>query len=150
MPKRKPVSEIMDKFDRFIREGELLPALPDGKVNVTGLCKLLGLRPSDAQYFHKSDELKGAVNALCEDQQLLRIGPRVHSDVDAAVIEHIARVRKQATEDARAATEQAAASEGLLRELTDARREIETLKLERASLTERLSIIESGGIPPRI
>lgn len=150
MPKRSPVSEIMDKFDRFIREGGLLPALPDGKVNVTGLCKLLGLRPSDAQYFHKSDELKGAVNALCEDQQLLKIGHRVQSDADVAAIERIARIRKQATQDARAAIEQAAASEGLLRELADARREIEKLKLDRASLAERLAIIESGGIPPRL
>lgn len=150
MSKRNPVAEIMDKFDHFIREGRLLPALPDGKVNVTGLCKLLGLRPSDAQYFHKSDELKGAVNALCDEQELLKIGHRVQSDADAAVIERMARIRSQATQDARAATEQAAASEGLLRELADAHREIEKLKLECASLTERLAIIENGGISPRL
>lgn len=150
MPKRSPVSEIMAKFDNFIREGGALPALPDGKVNVTGLCKLLGLRPSDAQYFHKSDELKGAVNALCEERQLYKIGHRVQSEIEAAAIERLNHSRKQATEDARAAVEQAAASEGLLRDLAVARREIETLKLERASLIERLAILESGGVPPRI
>ena len=150
MPKRNPAGEILEKFEAFVEGGGRLPALPDGKVSVTGLCKLLELRTTDAQYFHKSAELKGAVNALCEEQQLHKIGHRVQSQEDAATNERVARVQKQATHNARAATEQSAASEALLQELSHARREIEDLKLERDSLIERLSIIESGGIPPRL
>lgn len=150
MPQRNPVAEILAKFEDFVADSGRLPALPDGKVNVTGLCKILGLRATDAQYFHKSDEIKGAVNALCEDQGIFKIGHRVQSEEDVAANERVARIQKQATHDARAATEKAAGSEALLQELREARREIEDLKLERDSLVERLSILESGGIPPRL
>jgi hypothetical protein len=150
MPKRNPVAEISEKFELFIASGDRLPSLPDGKINVTGLCKLLGLRASDAQYFHKSEELKGAVNALCAEQSILKIGHRVQSEEDAATNQRLARIQKQATQDARAATEQSAASEALLQELTAARRLIEDLRLERDGLAERLAIYESGGVSPRI
>lgn len=150
MPKRNPVQEILEKLDAFIAGGGMLPSLPDGKINVTGLCKLLGLRPSDAQYFHKSEEVKGAVNALCADQKLLPIGHRSQTEEDAATNARLAQARRAATNDARAAAEQSAASEALLQELHLAIRELEQVKLERDSLVERLAIIESGGIPPRL
>lgn len=149
MPKRNPAADLLERLDKFVEQDGQLPRLPDGKINVTGLCKLLEARPSDAQYFHKSDELKGAVNALCEEQGLLKIGHRAQSEEDASTNERLNRVQKQSTHNARAAAEQSAASESLLHELQSTRRELEDVKLERDSLAERLAIIDSGGVPPR-
>lgn len=149
MAKRSPACEILDAFDRFIDRGGKLPVLGDGKVNVTGLCKLLGLRPSDAQHFHKNDEIKAAVNALCEEQGLFKIGHRTLDVEDAATNARIAKVQRQARADARAAAEQSAASEALIAELRETRRELAEVRLERDAALARLAIIESGGVPPR-
>lgn len=150
MPKRDPVAEILETFDSFMAGGGILPALPDGKVNVTGLCTLLGLRKTDAQHFHKSEVLKGAVNALCEEQGLKKIGHRTQSEEDADANARLARVRQQATNDARAATEQVAVSEALLSELREAHQKIQDITLERDAFAARLDIFEAGGIPPRL
>lgn len=149
MTKRDPVAELLERLDGFVAQNGQLPRLRDGKINVTGLCNLLGARPTDAQYFHKSEDLKGAVNALCEEQGLLKIGHRAQSQEDASTNERLNRVQKQSTNNARAAAEQSGASQALLEELQSTRRELEELRLERDSLAERLAIIESGGVPPR-
>lgn len=150
MSKRNPATEILDAFDRFIERDAKLPALADGKINVTALCKLLGLRASDAQYFHKNEEVKGAVNAVCEEQGLFKIGHRSVDFEDAATNARLAQVHRQARSDARAAAEQSAASEALLAELRQARRQLAEARLERDAALARLAIIEGGGVPPRI
>ena len=53
MPKRDVEAEILDALEKFLQTGEKLPALEEGKVNVTGLCKRLGLRASDVQHFYR-------------------------------------------------------------------------------------------------
>ena len=150
MPKRNPAQEILERLDAFVADGGIPPVLPDGKVNVTGLCKLLGFRPSDAQYFHKSEDVKGAVNALCADHGIFPIGHRSQSEEDTATNARLVQARRAATNDARAAAEQSAASEAVLQELHHTAQQLERVKLERDSLAARLAIIESGGIPPRL
>lgn len=148
MAKRNPALEILDRFDKFIEREQLLPTTQDGKVNVTGLCRLLGLRPSDAQHFHRNDEVKGAVNAVCEEQGILKIGHRALDQEQAAIEARSERVRRQARSDARAAAEQSTASEYLLASLREVQRELAEVRLERDAALARLAIIESGGVPP--
>lgn len=150
MPKRNPEAEILEAFDKFIESGRQLPALGDGKINVTGLCKALGLRPSDAQYFHKNDTLKATVNIVCGEQNLLGIGHRSLEPAESAINARIARVERQGRTDARAAAEQSAASEFVLAELNEKCRELAKVTLERDAALARLAIFENGGIPPRV
>ena len=46
--------------------------------------------------------------------------------------------------------EQSAASAAMMAELRSANNEVEALRLENRSLRERLEIIESGGMPPKM
>ncbi|KKI19596.1 hypothetical protein [Sphingomonas sp. Ag1] len=148
MPKRNPAAEILDRLDRFIEGEQKLPTTLNGKVNVTGLCRLLGLRSSDAQHFHKNDDVKDAVNAVCEEQGILKIGNRTVDQEQAAIEARSERVQRQARSDARAAAEQSGASEYLLARLREVQRELAQVRLERDAALARLAIIENGGVPP--
>lgn len=138
---------ILDRFDTFIRDGGELPATPDGKVNVAGLVRRLGLPPSDVQHFYKKDSIKLAVNAIAEDLSLAPIGARALSESgDGDLDERLAKASRQARKDARAAVEQSAATDAILAELSEARSEVTALRLERDGLRERLRLIEERGI----
>lgn len=150
MTRRDVEADIMARLDAFLAGGGKLPATTDQKVNVSALCRDLGLAPSDAQYFHKRDAIKATVNALAEDQGLAPIGARAQSEEDKAVQSRIARVASQAKSDAQAAAEQAAAASAILAELRAAQAENKRLRLENDSLKARLQIIEEGGVPPRL
>lgn len=151
MSRRDVEAEILSALDTFVGRKGRLPATADGKVNVAALCREIGLRLSDAQHLFRKEGVRTAVNALAEEQGLLRIGARAEREAaDQAVHDGIARVGAQARRDAQAATEQSAAAAVLIEELAQARAEIEALKLARASLEARLRIFEDGGLPPRL
>lgn len=150
MTRRDVDADIMKCLDSFVAKGGKLPATTDQKVNVSALCRDLGLAPSDAQYFHKRDAIKLSVNALAEDQGLAPIGARTQSKEDQALQSRMSRVASQAKADAQAAAEQAAAASAILAELHTAQAENQQLRLENVSLKARLRIIEEGGVPPRL
>jgi hypothetical protein len=80
-----------------------LPATADGKLNVTGLVRELGLKPSDVQHFHKKRELFDTVNIAAEAMDLSPIGSRALDDEAAGVVRaKLARLggsEKKASED---------------------------------------------------
>jgi hypothetical protein len=80
-----------------------LPATPDGKLNVTGLVRDLGLKPSDVQHFHRKRELFDPVNIAAEAMGLAPIGSRAIDDEAAmAVKAKLAKLgasEKRASED---------------------------------------------------
>lgn len=150
MSRRDVEAEVLTALDAFVGRGGRLPSTADGKVNVAALCRELGLRPSDAQHLFRKEAVKTVVNALAEEQELLRIGARADREAaDQTIHDGIARVGAQARRDAQAATEQSAAAAVLIEELAQARAEIEALRLARSSLEARLRIFEDGGLPPR-
>ena len=150
MSRRDVEADVLSALDAFVGRGDHLPATADGKVNVAALCRELGLRPSDAQHLFRKEAVKTVVNALAEEQGLLRIGARADREAaDQAMHDSIARVGAQARRDAQAATEQSAAAAVLIEELAQAWAEIEALRLARTSLEARLRIFEDGGLPPR-
>lgn len=150
MSRRDVEAEVLSSLDAFVGGGDRLPATADGKVNVAALCRELGLRPSDAQHLFRKEAVRTVVNALAEEQGLLRIGARADREAaDQAIHDGIARVGAQARRDAQAATEQSAAAAVLIEELAQARTEVEALRLACTSLEARLRIFEDGGLPPR-
>jgi hypothetical protein len=80
-----------------------LPSTPDGKLNVTGLVRELGLKPSDVQHFHKKRELFDIVNVAAEHMGLAPIGSRALDDEAAAAIRIrlgvLGQSEKKASED---------------------------------------------------
>jgi hypothetical protein len=116
MPAKSIVPGILAVLDPYLEnrlsafeampEGErtpTLPATPDGKLNVTGLVRDLGLKPSDVQHFHRKRELFDAVNVVAEAMGLAPIGSRALDDEAAtAVRAKLARLggaEKKASED---------------------------------------------------
>jgi len=94
MSKRSVEADLLTRLDRFVAAGHRIPATNDHKVNVSGLCRALGLAPSDAQHFHRKEELKLAVNALAEDQGLAPIGARVLTQEDKLVQDRFAKLAR--------------------------------------------------------
>lgn len=149
MSKRDVEADILGRLDAFVAGGGKLPGTNDGKVNIVGLCRELGLPASDAQHMHRKDAIKAAVSALAEEQGLLPVGARAQTEEDKAVQARIARVASQAKDDAQAAVEQAAAASVLMEELRSARDLIAKLTLERDALAARLRLVEESGVLPR-
>lgn len=109
-----------------------LPVTPDGKVNVRGVAKAIGLRQSQEQHFFKKPELATPINSLAQVQGVKPIGSRVLSDsYDKAAADRLAR----------AATEK----NSLARALAEKEAEIEALREENTMLHARLDQIESAG-----
>ena len=150
MSKRNVEADLLGSLDRFVADGHKIPATNDQKVNVSGLCRGLGLPPSDAQHFYRKEALKLAINALAEEQGLAPIGARAQTVEDKVVQVRIAQVASQAKSDASAAAEQSAAAKAMLDELRAAHAEVRRLTLENESLRLRLEIMEGGGIAPRM
>ena len=109
MVKRNVEQEILQALDLFVSKDKKLPVTNDGKVNVSGLCKELGLKPSDVQHFHRKESVKLAVNAIAGEQKILPIGARAVSVAEDKVMrERIASVASQSKDLGQAAAEQAA------------------------------------------
>ncbi len=134
-PRRDVEADIFGRLELFLREERRLPATKDGKVNVLELTRTLGLAGADQQHFYKKKALKDAVNAIAHEQRLLPIGSRVEATgADKVIEDRLATAHGKAAEDGRAAAETAAAMEGLIEDLREARAEISRLRLEKAAL----------------
>ncbi|MTJ93600.1 MAG: hypothetical protein F8N36_12150 [Desulfovibrio sp.] len=85
------------------RRTPTLPATADGKVNVTGLVRELGLKPFSVQHFHRKRELFDAVNIVAEAMGLAPIGSRALDDEAAetvrAKLARAGNAEKKASED---------------------------------------------------
>lgn len=116
MPQRPVVPTILAALDPYLEtklaafeampEQTRVPTLPattDGKLNVTGLVRELGLKPSDVQHFHRKRELFDAVNLIAEVMGLAPIGSRILEDEASDVVRdklaRAGRSKKKASED---------------------------------------------------
>ncbi len=120
----------LDEFEAAGGKAPTLPATADGKVNVMALVRELGLKPSDAQHFHRKRELFDAVNLVAESMNLAPIGSRALDDEAAqAVRSKLARLggaEKKASED-----------------LVEALRRIDLLTAENERLRQKALRLES-------
>lgn len=129
--------------DRYRRDGSVeLPATPEGKVNVVGLCRDAGLSASDAQHLHRKQALANTVNAVAEELGLAPIGSRALADTrDAAAKAELTKARA----DAKAQGEDVVA---LRRQIDDLTRELEQVKRERDRYKSMIDEIYGGGDLP--
>ncbi|MEH3119629.1 MAG: hypothetical protein PGN25_19115 [Methylorubrum populi] len=76
-----------------------LPTTRDGKVNVKGVGRALGLRESQVQHLFRYAELRAALNAVAVEQGLKPIGTRSEADeVDKAVAARLKQVEARSGE----------------------------------------------------
>lgn len=109
-----------------------LPVTPDGKVNVRGIVKAIGLPVHQEQHFFKNTEIRLAVNAVAEEQGVKPIGARNDlDDADTVVAARFRREAKRSSDLSKLVAEQAAT--------------IERQRAEIASLREALKIVEETG-----
>ena len=156
MAKRNVEKEILEALDLFVSQDKRFPVTNDGKVNVSGLCKELGLKPSDVQHFHKKDSVKLAVNAIAGEQDILPIGARAISVAeDKAVRERIAKVTSRSKDLGQAAAEQSAAIGAMSETVRHLKEQLVILADENtrlcrdnSALKERLKILRNGGVEP--
>jgi hypothetical protein len=154
--RRDPEGEILDALDLFFLNGGAIPVTSDGKVNVSGLTAALGLRPADAQYFHKNQSVKEAVNAVAVEQRILPIGHRVDQGrADAVVAGVIAKTVSRARADAQGSIEARHAYSALAEEHSASQLRIAELEQQLAEAKRRLAEYEmilpyhclSAGLP---
>jgi hypothetical protein len=155
MANKSVVPEILGVLDPYLetklREWEqlpekkrvpTLPATPDGKLNVTGLVRELGLKPSDVQHFHKKRELFDVVNIAAEHMGLTPIGSRALDDEAAAAVRVklgvLGQSEKKASEDLIEA----------LRRNDDLTAENERLRQRNSALEAQLAAIYETGDRP--
>ncbi|MDV3251128.1 hypothetical protein DevBK_07295 [Devosia sp. BK] len=131
---------LEDKVRAWEANGRATPSLPytsDGKVNVRGLVKLLGLPVQQEQHFFKKAEIRSVVNAVAQEQGLKPIGARGdQDDVDAVVGNRMKLEARRHSELGKLVAEQAATIEWQRREI--------------ASLREQLRIVEETGQTVRL
>jgi hypothetical protein len=129
--------------DRYRRDGTVtLPVTTDGKVNVTGLCRDLGLSTSDVQYFYRKQALADAVNVVAEELGIDPIGSRALADQrDEAAKQEVKAARKDAKQKGEDVVE-------LRRHIDDLTRELERVKRERDRYKAMIEeIYDSGDLP---
>lgn len=135
LAKLEPYLEQLDASWEAQPDGLRQPTLPvtvDGKVNVRGIAKAIGLRQSQEQHFFRKPELAAPINSLAQVQGVKPIGSRVLADQhDKAVADRLARTAMEKNDLARALAEKEA--------------EIESLREENTMLYARLAQIESTG-----
>ena len=143
MPRLSIVPDILAVLDPYLEnrlakfnalpEAERTPTLPatlDGKLNVTGLVRDLGLRPSDVQHFYKKRELFDVVNIAAESMGLAPIGSRAIDDEAATAVRtkmaKLGQSEKRASED-----------------LVEALRRIDVLTAENETQRQRILSLEA-------
>jgi hypothetical protein len=110
-----------------------LPLTGDGKVNVRGLVRQLGLRETLEQHFYRKPELAGPVNALARVQGIKPIGSRMLDDIaDAGVRRRLGRDAETIADLRRSLAEREAANVAL--------------REENARLRARLDLVEETGM----
>ncbi len=146
MPKRNVVEDILNRFDSFLAAGGKLPETSEGKVNVDGLVQALGCKPSDSQHFFRKDEIKLAVNAVAENQELKPIGFRAdQSKEDKEFRSRLIRISKNAKDDAESALEARGTVSLMQREIDDLRNKNINLERELLSIKERMRFSRETG-----
>ncbi|MGE5503960.1 MAG: hypothetical protein ACM31L_06005 [Actinomycetota bacterium] len=147
MVKRDVVADVLGRLDRFVADGGTLPGTNDGKINVSALCRMLGLEPSDAQHFHRKDEIKLTVNALATEAGLLPIGARAEADArEKEITSKIVAVADRAKEDAQDALEARAVAARLQYQVDELIRENGALRARLAAAEERLRFTQETGL----
>ncbi|MBC17286.1 MAG: hypothetical protein CL942_09585 [Desulfovibrio sp.] len=135
LAKLEPYLEQLDASWESQSEGLRQPTLPitvDGKVNVRGIAKAIGLRQSQEQHFFRKPELASPINALAQVQGVKPIGSRLLADQhDKSAADRLARTATEKNDLARALAEKEA--------------EIEFLREENTMLLSQLAQIESTG-----
>lgn len=109
-----------------------LPATRDGKINVRGVARALGLRPSQEQHLFRHAELRTALNVVAAEQGLKPIGSQSEADeMDKAVAGRLRQVQARSGDLMKIVAEQAAVIERQ-------RREIDAYRAQ-------LGLLEEGG-----
>lgn len=129
----EPYLELrLGEFERQPEAGRMptLPATSDGKINVAGLVRELGLKSTAAQHFFSKPELRDAVNVVAEAMGLAPIGSRAVEDAAADAVR---------TKLARIGQSEKQTSEGL----AEALRRIDVLEAENEALRERVRQLEA-------
>ncbi|WP_408902556.1 hypothetical protein [Methylobacterium radiotolerans] len=123
-------------------QGGRQPTLPvtDGKVNVRQIVRSLGARdprikPGHEQHFFKKPELRLAVNAVAEQQELALIGSRSPEEGYDVVQRRIGKLAGEASELRQAMAEREAV--------------IDSLRRENSALREQLALLEQTGMVVR-
>lgn len=149
--RRDAESEILDVLqpyldsvlDRYRQDGVVtLPVTNDGKVNVTGLCRDLGLSSADAQHLHRKRALADTVNMVAEELGIAPIGSRaLADDRDQAAKQEVKAARKDAKQKGEDVVE-------LRRQIDDLTRELERVKRERDRYKAMIEeIYDTGDLP---
>ena len=89
-----------------------LPATRDGKLNVRGVARDLGLRPSQEQHLFKHAELRTPLNVVAVEQGLKPIGSKPEADeIDKDVAGRLRQAQARSNDLAKVVAEQAATIE---------------------------------------
>lgn len=147
LAKLVPFLERLDQEWEAQAEGLRQPTLPttvDGKVNVRGIVKALGLRQSQEQHFFRKPELAAPINALAEVQGVKKIGSRFLSDqADQVVAERLVLMNTAKNDLQRALAEKEAENERLRQEVQSLRAQL--CLFEESGVTIRTTWLEEAG-----
>ena len=157
MARPSVIPAVKERLEAFLDEREslyltmpeprttTLPATPDGKVNVRGIAKALGLKQTQEKYLYERPELSTLVNLVAEGQGLMPIGARLVQDAgDKALKERMVRQAQTAKDASQAAVEAQAVHSELLDRLKVAVADNEALKAENSRLHAQLDAIHTG------
>lgn len=102
-----------------------LPATRDGKVNVRGVARALGMKPSQEQHLFRNAGLRAAINAVAAEQGLKPVGAHAEADpMDKAVADRLKQVQGRSNELSKAVAELTAVNERLRREIRGYREQL--------------------------
>lgn len=137
--------EIAYQSQPLKQRNPILPATPDGKVNVRAVAKAIELKSTQEKYLYERVELTQLINLVAEGQGLLPIGSRLVLEVGDQVLKaRLVEQAQQAKASAQAAVEAYAAQFEILERLQVATSEIEMLKAENVRLRAQLDSIQTG------
>ncbi|KQQ40878.1 hypothetical protein ASF58_07900 [Methylobacterium sp. Leaf125] len=106
-----------------------MPATRDGKVNVRGVARALGLKPSQEQHLFRHAELRAALDAVAIEQGIKPVGTRPEADeMDKAVAGRLRQVQARGNELSKVVAEQAATIERQRREIRGYRAQLGLLE----------------------
>ena len=89
-----------------------LPATRDGKLNVRGVAREVGLRPSQEQHLFRHPELRTILNVIAAEQGLKPIGSKPEADeLDKEVAGRLRQIQARSSDLAKVVAEQAATIE---------------------------------------
>jgi len=158
MPRLSVIPEVRSRLEAYLNELETkylaqpegsrtatLPATSDGKVNVRGIARELGLKITQEKYLYEREELSSLVNLVAEGQGLLPIRSRLTQLAgDKVLKERLVRQAQTSKASAQAAVEAQAVHAELLEKLRLAVSEAQELKAANLRLQAQLDSIHAG------